>query len=526
MRTKRDPVGGRLSARMNASRGVRPVPAGSGGYHPRPGLLLAVLVYCGLVVSVIGTLGTPLIPTIASAQHVSITNAQWILTLTLLTGAASTPLLGRLGDGRHRRAVLLGGMGAVAAGSVLAATANHFPQLLVGRGLMGVGMGLMPLALAIARDLLPPHKMAAGIAALSITVATGAGLGYPLTGLLADTFDYHAGFWVSAGLTITAMVAVLAVVPGMTDTRRGDQKLDVPGALLFAAALTPLLLALSEAETWGWTSPAVLAMVAGGLAVGVAWAIVEVRTEHPLVQLRYLAARPVLIADLCAVLAGFGLFAAMTLINRMAQAPTSTGYGFGASPATVGLVIMPLSLGTVLASRWSRWLGPRTGGRGLLLTGSAAVALALFGLAATRDHLVELGAATFLFGIGVGLAFAAMPALIIGSVPPAETGSATSFNQVLRTAGGSLGSALGAALLAAHTPAGSSQPTSSGYTVAFVVAGVVCVLAALAALALPGPAASAGRPRTDEERRELGILEEETADAAAAGLVLAEDVRS
>ncbi|WP_018503588.1 MFS transporter [Parafrankia discariae] len=525
-RTAADEISGGVEISGGAGGGAE-VGGGPGGSHPRPSLLLGVLVYCGLVIAVIGTLGTPLIPTIAAAQHVSLGNAQWLLTLTLLIGAASTPLIGRLGDGPHRRTVLLAGLGAVAVGSVLSATADGFAQLLVGRGLMGVGMGLMPLALALARDLLPPHKMAPGVAALSITVATGAGLGYPLSGLLADTFDYHAGFWVAAALAAAAMAAVLVVVPGRASARTARGRIDLRGAVLFAAALTPVLVALSEGESWGWLSPAVLALLVGGVGCGVAWALVELRTDNPLIELNYLTARPVLIADVCAALAGFGMFNAMTLINRLAQAPTSTGYGFGASPAVLGLVILPLSVGTVLASRWSRWLGPRTGGgRGLLLSGLLALALALFGLAVSHDYLVELGAATFLFGVGIGLAFAAMPALIIGAVPPHETGSATSFNQVLRTAGGSVGSALGAALLAAHTPVGSIEPTGSGYTTAFLVAGGICALAALTALALPGTPAATIRPMGAARRAELATLEEESAGSTAAGLVMAEDVRS
>ncbi|CUU54816.1 Major Facilitator Superfamily protein [Parafrankia irregularis] len=517
-------------ARTNRTRpdersGAHQQPGAVAHTHPHPGLLLGVLIYCGLVIAVIGTLGTPLIPLIADAQHVSLSDAQWLLTLTLLTGAASTPLLGRLGDGPHRRTVLLAGLGTVAAGSLLAATANGFTQLLVGRGLMGVGVGLMPLALAIARDLLPPRQLAAGIGALSITVATGAGLGYPLSGLIAESFDYHAGFWVAAVLTAAAMAAVLAVVPGRASTRAARGPVDLVGALLFAAGLSPLLVALSEGESWGWTSPRIIALFGSGIVCLVAWIMLELHSAHPLVELKYLAARPVLIADVCAILAGFGMFNAMTLINRLAQAPTSTGYGFGASPAVLGLVILPLAVGTVLASRWSRWLGPRTGGgRGLLLVGLFAVALAEFGLAVRHDHLVELGGATFLFGVGIGLAFAAMPGLIIGSVPPHETGSATSFNQVLRTVGGSVGSALGAAMLAAHTPAGATEPSNSGYTVAFVIAGGVGVLAMLAALALPS-SPRAGEPAVPASRQaELETLQEEAADAAASGLVMADDV--
>src|ERR1700759_2876700 len=100
--------------------------------NPSARLLIATLVLAAMTVSVQSTLGTPLIPTIAREQHVSLEAAQWMLTLTLLVGVVATPVLGRLGDGARRELVLLG---AALAGSVVAATASSFPQLLAGRGL-------------------------------------------------------------------------------------------------------------------------------------------------------------------------------------------------------------------------------------------------------------------------------------------------------------------------------------------------------------------------------------------------------
>jgi predicted MFS family arabinose efflux permease len=487
----------------------------SGGLRRRPRVLLGVLVYCGLVVAMIGTLGTPLIPTIAAAQHVSLTTAQWLLTLTIMVGAVATPVLGRLGDGPNRRAVLAGGLVAVVIGSVVAATATRFDQLLVGRGMMGVGMGLVPVAMAIAREHLPAHRLGPGVAALSITAATGAGLGYPLSGLLADAVDYHAGFWLAAGLSAVGVVAALLVVPGPMPDAPPAAGLDVPGTVLFGGALATLLIALSMGTEWGWTAPSVLGLILMSVALTAAWAVVELRTRRPLVQLRYLTKKLVLIADLTAVLAGFGMFLMMTLVNRLAQAPTSSGYGFGESAGMAGLVLTPLAVGTVTANRSAGALYRRAGSRGLMITGIAAIAIALFGLAVARDHLIELGAANCLLGLGIGLAFAAMPALIIRSVPLAETGSATGFNQVLRYAGGAMGSALGAALLAAHTPAGAAQPASDGYTIAFLAGGVVCLVAAVVAAALPG-----------RDAAESGTDPRPVHGHADAGLVLAENVRA
>jgi len=101
-----------------------------------------VLIFIGLVVSVVGSLGAPLVPTVARASQVSLASAQWSLTITLLVGAVTTPILGRLGDGPHRRTALLAAIGAVVAGCALAALPLGFAALLTGRALQGVGLGL------------------------------------------------------------------------------------------------------------------------------------------------------------------------------------------------------------------------------------------------------------------------------------------------------------------------------------------------------------------------------------------------
>src|SRR3954462_14756959 len=159
----------------------------------RPGrVLVPVLIFLGTVVAVISSLGAPLVPSIAAAEHVQLSAAQWALTITLLVGAVATPVLGRLGDGPRRRAVMLGTLGIVVAGSALAALPLGFGWLLAGRGLQGFGLGLTPLAIATARDALTGQRSRSTIAALSVTVAAGVGLGYPLSGFIAEIGGVHS----------------------------------------------------------------------------------------------------------------------------------------------------------------------------------------------------------------------------------------------------------------------------------------------------------------------------------------------
>ncbi len=211
---------------------------------------MPVLVFASLSMSVMSTLGTPLIPTISTEQHVSLETAQWMLTVTLLVGVVATPLLGRLGDGAHRERVLMATLGAVCVGSVVVATSDAFPQLLLGRALQGIGYGTVPLCIALAREHLGGERQRRAIATLSITVAVGAGLGFPVTGLIAQDLDFHSAFWFGAIFSGAALLACAMVVP--RGAAAGRVRVDVPGAILLSVGLAALVLAVSKAETWGW----------------------------------------------------------------------------------------------------------------------------------------------------------------------------------------------------------------------------------------------------------------------------------
>ena len=176
--------------------------------------LVPVLVYVGMLVAVVSSLGSPLVPTIAQDYGVSLGNAQWSLTLTLLVGAVISPVVGRLGDGPRRLQVLVGALGIVTAGSVLAALPGlGFAYLLIGRGMQGVGLALLPLAMSVARDHLDPDRSRSTLAVLSVTAVVGVGLGYPITGVIAEHLSFHAGFWLAAALGVEAMVLSALVVP-------------------------------------------------------------------------------------------------------------------------------------------------------------------------------------------------------------------------------------------------------------------------------------------------------------------------
>lgn len=179
-----------------------------------------VLVMTTLVVSIISSLGAPLVPTISQHFHTSLTVAQWSLTVTLLSGAVSAPVMGRMGDGPRRRATIIGGLAVVAVGGAVAAVAPSLVVPVIGRALQGAGLGLVPLAMATARDSLPSEKVGPMVGLLSVTAVAGVGVGYPLTGLLADAGGVPAAYWFGAGVTAFALPGDDAIHAAVGSTSR------------------------------------------------------------------------------------------------------------------------------------------------------------------------------------------------------------------------------------------------------------------------------------------------------------------
>jgi len=444
--------------------------------------LAPVLVATALVTSVISSLGAPLIPTIARDFHDSLSTAQWSLTIALLSGAIAAPVMGRLGDGPRRRAVMVGGLAVVTLGGVIAALATGLDLLIVGRAMQGVGLGLVPLAMATARDELPKVRVAPMIALLSVSAAAGVGAGYPISGLIADALGLSGAFWFGAIVSAGALICVVAVVPSSRADRLA--RLDVAGALLLAGALVAILMAVAQGATWGWGSPAVLGLLVAGVVIGAVWARHQLHTAAPLIDLRLLRHPAVLAGNGCATVLGVAMYMNLSAVTEFVQVPRTAGFGFSASVVVSGLILIPLSVFLLLGSRLLPTLVRRLGIGTLLSVGCLVVAASGTFFALFHDALWESFVMMSILGIGLGTTYAAIPGLIVESVPRSETGSAMGFYQVVRYVGFSLGSALTAAVLASHTSSATAQPALTGYTTVFWVAGAVCLAAAIVAWSL------------------------------------------
>ncbi|MFD0522547.1 MFS transporter [Paractinoplanes durhamensis] len=444
-----------------------------------------------LLVSALQTLVVPVVANIQADLGVSATSASWVVTANLLAAAVLTPMLGRLGDLYGRRPVMLGVLVVVLAGSVLAATTSSLPLLLVGRVAQAASFGLFPLSIGVLREELPPARLTGAMATVSGMLAVGAGIGLTVTGLLMQHGgDYHQLFWLATALSAIGVAGVWTL-PKRAAVATG--RLDWIGAGLLGLGLVLLLMPLEEGNSWGWGSAKVIGCLIAAVVVLAVFLLAERRITQPLVTTRMLTHRPLVIANVAGLFLGFAMFAIFLAVSYLVQTPPSiTGYGFGSTVLAASVVyLLPGSIaGVVTAPLGGRLVG-RFGPKTTLIT-AALLAAAGFGM------LIVLHSATWQIIVGafavntaVMFGYAALPALLIANVSPAETGIANSVNSIARSIGMSLGTAFVVTMLTRNLIPGApvALPQESQYTTIFAIGAIFGVLAAaLVAWALPAPA--------------------------------------
>jgi predicted MFS family arabinose efflux permease len=439
--------------------------------------LPAALVLIALLVAAVGSLGAPLITSVATEYGVSLAAAQWTLTVTLLSGAVTTPLVGRLGSGRRRRTATLATLAVVTAGSVCTVLPGSFALLIAGRAAQGAGLGLAPLLMATARETLDPERSTRVIAMLSVATTAAIGVGYPLAGLLTDHGGVRAAYLV--GLVVTA-AAFLIGVGTLPPPRAAPHTpgLDWRGAVLLGVALVAVLIPLGDDELWSHHAPAAACLLGAGVVVLTLWGAMEWRAPSPLVDLRALRHPMVARANLAMFVGGAAMYLLLSLMTRYAQTPSDAGYGFGLDTFEAGLVLVPFSVAGFAAGRVVPRVTGRLGAPRTVAASTALVTLGFLVFAIGRSAVAGPVVAVTVLGFAVGSISAAMPAMILAVTPPEETARAMSVNQVVRSVGFSLGSALGGFILSAHVMS-NGFPQQGGYVTASIVGGVLAITAAV-----------------------------------------------
>jgi predicted MFS family arabinose efflux permease len=322
------------------------------------------------------------------------------------------------------------------------------------------------------------------VALLSITGAVGLGLGYPITTIVAQLFNIQAAFWFGAIAVGGSLVLAAMVLPSQSHVVA--RRFDVRGAAALSLSVLGLTIVLSEADIWGWTSLRTLIILGTVASVLAYWIVHELRVEDPLVDLRQVRHRMVMMADVAGFLICVAMYLFLPVVVEFVQVPSSSGYGFGRSIAISGIVLVPFAIGTFTSSRFLTVFDRRFGTRKMIPFGSTLFAVTSVFFACEHRSLWEPFAVVGLAGLGMGFTFAAMPGFIVRAVPAQETGSALGFYQVLRNIGLSVGSALEETVLTAYTHHGNTYPRVEGVQAALLISATLCLSTAVLSFVLAG----------------------------------------
>lgn len=470
-----------------------PAPAvDTDGAASHPALVTAALSVVVLAFSLMQTLVVPALPTLGRELGAGPQGTGWILTAFLLAGAVLAPVVGNLGDRFGHRRVLLATLAVFAGATLVASAAPSLVVLLGARVVQGVSTATFPLALALARNLLPPPRVAAAFGWISGMIGLGAGAALVLGGVIVEALSWRWMFVLAAVLIVGAAVLVLLWVPAVSAWSQ-RRRTDWPGIVLLASGLVGVLLAVSQGGAWGWSSPRTLGVGAVGVILLVALVLVERRTEAPLVDVRTFRHGPLALVSVLTVAVGFVPYVCYVALPVLMQAPTATGYGHGLDVTASGLAMLPSAVLVFLGGRCTPLLVARVGAAATSGVAVVVMLVGSVGLALWPTVPWAVVVAFSVLGLGNGIGYAICAQLVVTWSPPEEIGAATGLNSVIRTVGSAAAAPVVAALLAGATADGDpAGPFAASFWVAAAVSGAgVLVAVALTVLSRSSRPASA-----------------------------------
>ncbi|WP_417365509.1 MFS transporter [Glutamicibacter arilaitensis] len=453
------------------------------------GFIVGILATAGIASSLTQTMVAPLIPQLPEIFNTSPDNTVWIITATLLAAAVVMPISGRLGDMFGKRRILVLLAIPLILGGLICALSPNTAVMITGRTLQGFGSGMVPLGIAMLRDLVDKERLPSAIATVSATLGVGGAIGLPLSAAIIQFSSWRVLFCFGAAITLIVVLLILKFIPAPS-TSRSTSHFDWLGAIGLSIGLICLMLGVSKGSTWGWDSPQILALLIGAVAILLLWGFWELRTTEPLVDLRLAAIPRVLLTNLASIFVGFGMYSSSLVMPQILQMPAEAGYGLGQSVLPAGLWMAPAGLMMLFLSPVGGRLTSARGPKYTLILGilimAAGYALGQIGMGTTWGLLVT----SLVINSGVAFAYGAMPTIIMSAVPRSETGAANGFNTLMRSLGTTTGAAVIGLVLADLTIDfhGTILPSEAGFHLTLWLGAGMCLVAALSAGCIPAPA--------------------------------------
>ena len=422
---------------------------------------------------------TTALPVIRKDLHSGLSGLEWTVnayTLTfavlLLTGAA-------LGDRFGRRLVFSIGLGIFTAASAAAALAPSIGALDAARAVQGVGGAIvMPLTLTILSSAVRPERRGLALGAWGGISGLAVAIGPLVGGAVVSGISWHWIFWLNVPIGIVLAPLALA---RLDETHGPATRLDLPGLGLVSAGLFGIVWGLVRGNSVGWGSAEIVGALVAGTAVLAAFVAWELRTESPMLPMRFFKNRTFTLANIASLFMFFGMFGSIFLLAQFFQ--TVQGY----SPIGSGLRVLPWTAMPIFVAPIAGALSDRIGGHKLMGAGLALQAAGLAWIAAVSSPTVPYSSLVLPFilsGTGMALFFAPVANVVLAAVKPEEEGQASGAQNAVRELGGVFGVAVLASVFSHYGGYGTGTNFVNGMTPAVYVGAAIVALGSLAAFAI------------------------------------------
>ncbi len=419
------------------------------------------------------------LPVIRTDLHASLSALEWTVNAYTLTFAVLLLMGAALGDRLGRRLVFSVGLGVFTLASAAAALAPSAEALNIARAVQGLGAAIvLPLTLTILSAAVPPERRGVALGAWGGIAGLAVAFGPVVGGAVVDGISWHWIFWLN--VPIGVVLVPLALVR-LEETFGPKQKLDFPGLGLASAGLFGIVWGLVRGNDVGWGSFEIVASLTAGAALTVLFVVWELRTEAPMLPMRFFRSRVFALTNVASLFMYFGMFGSIFLLSQFFQ--TVQGY----SPLGSGLRVLPWTAMPIFVAPIAGALSDRIGGHKLMGVGLALQAAGLAWIAAVSTPTVpygELIAPFAISGIGMGLFFAPVANVVLSAVRPEEEGKASGANNAVRELGGVFGVAVLASVFARAGGYETGSTFVDGMTPAVYIGAAVVAAGSLAAFAV------------------------------------------
>ena len=449
------------------------------GNSTRNWLVMTAVGVGSLLGSIDGSIVQVALPTIGRDFGTDVATADWVVAIYVLMASALLLTFGRIGDMRGQKPIYVWGIATFVISSALCGLAPKIALLILFRAVQGMGGSMFTSnASGILTVTFPPSQRGRVLGLQVLMIYLGGTLGPVLGGWLTDAFTWRAIFYVNVPIGLAALVLSAKFIPHVMPANQSE-RFDLPGAALFLATFSVLLIALNQGHTYGWTSPYIMGLFAADVLLLAAFLLIEGRTRSPLLDLSLFRLPAFSLSATSAVCNYFGMFACIFLM------PYYLIEGRGLSSSSAGLLIALQSVSMAIAAPIAGALSDRIGTRWPATFGMAvmAVSMVLLSRLGPTSSLVFIGVAIGASGLGTGIFIAPNNSTMMGAAPMDRQGIAGAVAATSRYIGMVLGVAVSGAIFTTLTRSNTQAAFFNGIQFSFLVACAVNCLGCITSAA-------------------------------------------